>query len=125
MSAKRFTRKYFDTSGLSKFDAGESIVARGLYTMASPVVGVIGHSVKPFSRSNKPKEDKPNIYDDAMTMGGQDVSNPSVPISTRFDAMGGGQGSQKKATCMAFCVSTKGTDKRGLKYCEKSCKGLN
>ena len=42
----------------------------------------------------------------------------------RPNTMGGGQGTQKKATCMAFCVSTKGTGRSGLKYCEKSCRGL-
>ena len=62
------------------------------------------------------------------TSSGSLYSDPSVlgkdTTAERPMTMGGGQGTQKKATCMAFCVSTKGTGRSGLKYCEKSCRGL-
>ena len=94
--------------------------------------GVAGQVVRPFQRiqenTNARNTAKMNENYTPPTSSGSLYSDPSVlgqdTTAQRPNTMGGGQGTQKKATCMAFCVSTKGTGRSGLKYCEKSCRGL-
>ena len=94
--------------------------------------GVAGHVVRGHQRI----QERTNTRNTARmeqnytppTSSGSLYSDPSVlgkdTTAERPNTMGGGQGAQKKATCMSFCVSTKGTGRSGLKYCEKSCRGL-
>ena len=115
-----------DAVGLTGFNKGEHYYKRGLMMVGSPIAGVIGHTLSPFKRKEKlgkrqelMKADRDagrDIYSEAQ---GQDTTTPDLS-----NAYGGGQGTQKKASCMAFCVSTKGTGRSGLKYCKKSCKGI-
>tara|TARA_R100000655_G_scaffold32115_1_gene63900 strand:- start:111 stop:518 length:408 start_codon:yes stop_codon:yes gene_type:complete len=125
--AKRFTRDTFDTSGLSSFDAGEQVVAKSIHSIVSPIAGIIGHAVRPFSRKPKPtpKPERPNLY---STMSGQDTTDPRNQTgSDKFDRiMGGGQGSVYGAGCVSRYLTMGGrpADVKNIKKAKRFC-GIN
>ena len=76
-------------------------MGRGFFGMGK---GVVGHNIQQ------------NIY----------TEEDSTSVRPVGEAMGGGQGSMRTATCESRCIGSKGTDSKSVKICKKECsKGLS
>ena len=132
LGSDRFTMKY-RMSGRTARTRDEILASgsRATNKISEGMSGVAGHVVRGHQalqqRTNARMTAKAEVRP-MPTSSGSLYSDPSVlgqdTTAERPKTMGGGQGTQKKANCMAFCVSTKGTGRAGLKFCEKSCRGL-
>jgi len=68
-------------------------------------------------------------YDDRKKFGSPTYSHGDIYSEAgaegveaiRTDVDTGGQGTTKKAGCVATCVAVQGTDRKGVKFCEKTC----
>ena len=98
--------------------AGAKTGGRVLYGIGKGLVnigirGLIGkQAYDDRKKFGSPTYNHGDIYSEAGAEGLEKI---------RTDVDTGGQGTRKKAGCVATCVAVKGTDREGVKFCEKTC----